>query len=290
MPLRPLRSLFRKWKQQTDRSHLWRISRHLSESRLRLAEDDSLALVPDYFLRPEARGSGLFLGFYSDGGVEYALREYGLWHLMVEQSTSGELAVEIRDTSERFHRLRISDAQTGAVHTEIRAGLEPREDGTWLYVDWILSQRPGAVFAPERPALPGQEHPGSGHSREILELLLIMGGRLDCAGVMGRPSHFHNGVMYRVHFRFGDPVLEGRFAAIRDAQRDAGLSLSEASWAIERGALREDDDVVRWEPGLVLAPLVPDAEFEDAAWEATVDEARKGARLRFDLPRVEEPA
>jgi hypothetical protein len=285
MPLQPLRRLFQEWKQQADRSHLWRISRRLSKSRLRHEDDDEL-FVPDYFLRPEARGGALFLGFYSGEGIEYALREYGLWDLMVGQSTSGELVVAVQDTAERFHRLLISDARTGGVHTEIRASLEQREDGVWLYVNWILSQRPGAEFAAERPALPGQDHPGGGHGREILELLLIMGHRLGCVGVMGRPSHFHNAVMYRVHFRFEDPVVEGRFAAIRDAQRKAGLSLAAASWAIERGALRQGDEVVAWDPGLVLAPLVREAEFQDAAWLSAVDQARRGAQWRFDLQLV----
>ena len=269
-----LRNLLADWHLRQERSRLWRIARRLDTAALTIDDDDG-PLVPDDFLVPESRAGSHFLGFYSPSGIEYALRAYGIWERMQAAAPSGRLVVQVLDTCDRLQRLRVVDADEGALVGELRAGFEWRDQRQWLYVDWILSQRPGADFPPDRPALPGQEHPGGGIGRELMEIVLLMGHRLHCDGLVGRPAYFHNAVLYQVHFGFEDPAAEALYRATRAAWKASGLSLGEASWAVLNGRLRDREGrVVRWDPAIMLAPLIPAAEFETPGWK------EEGVRLR----------
>lgn len=285
MPWSDLRKLLAEWHHRKERSRLWRIARRLDTVALTTDEDDDDPLVPEDFLVPESRASNHFLGYYSSPGIEYALRAYGLWERMEDAAPSGRLEVHVLDTRERLQRFRVVDAEDGALVGELRAGFEWRNQRQWLYVDWILSQRPGAEFPIERPPLPGQEHPGGGIGRELMEVVLLIGHRLHCDGLVGRPAYFHNAVLYQIHFGFEDPASEGLYRAIRAAWMASGLSLGEASWAVLNGRLRDaDDQVVRWDPAIMLAPLVPAAEFETPAWQEEAARRRRSLDLRIVPP------
>lgn len=277
------------WCVRKERSRLWRVARHLDAVSLTCDEEDAGPLVPEDFLVPETRAARHFLGFYSAAGIEYALRAYGVWERMERAASSGRLVVRFLDASSRLERLQVLDADRGDLVGEIRAGFWWRGERQWLYVDWILSQRPGEPFDPRRPKLPGQEHPGGGIGLELMEIVLIMGQRLRCDGVIGRPSHFHNAVLYRPHFRFEDPASEGFYRAVVDAWQASGMSLGEASWAVLEGRLLDaGGGVVKWEPSPMLAPLVPGAELEDDAWEQAASR-RHGETKLVLLPRAATP-
>ncbi len=281
-----LRKLMAELHHRQERSRLWRIARRLDTVALTAGDDDDDPLVPEDFLVPESRAGSHFLGFYSEPGIEYGLKAYGIWERMEDAAPSGRLEVQILDTCDRLQRLRVVDAGDGELVGELRAGFEWRDQRQWLYVDWILSQRPGAPFPPERPPLPGQEHPGGGIGRELMEVVLIMGHRLHCEGLVGRPAYFHNAVLYRIHFGFAEAAAEGRYRAIRDAWEASGLSLGEASWAILNGRLLDPDgQEVRWDPAIMLAPLVPAAEFETEEWEEEAERRRR--ELSFRIVRAE---
>ena len=97
--------------------------------------------------------------------------------------------------------------------------------------------------------------------------------------------YIHNAVLYQVHFGFADPLAEGRYRAIRDAWKASGLSLGAASWAILDGRLRDGDgDPVRWDPAIMLAPLVPAAEFETQDWQERAERHRRTLDLRIVPP------
>lgn len=283
MPWRSLQRWFRKWQRSQERSRLWRISRRLDPASL-VADDvgDDELFIPEDFLRAEQREASHFLGYYSRAGLRHALREYGLWERF-EQLCEGEPTLEIADTTEAFHRLRLCDLAGGPPLVEVRAGLHRHRGLRWLYIDWMLLQHPGRDFSEQRPRLPGQDHPGLRAGHAIMEILLIMAHRLECDGVMGRPARFHNAWMYRGHFRFEDPLQEGLMRATLRAMGEAGLGLAEAAWAIEDGRLREQhgDEPVIWEPGRILAPLHPSAEYQDPTWEQQVQGELKRRQLYF---------
>jgi hypothetical protein len=142
-----------------------------------------------------------------------------------------------------------------------------------LAVEWLLLQDPTASFTPARPAMPGQKHPGLGLAPAVIEMLAQTARRLDLAGLLATPARYANALLGGQWFRFLDPKVEGRLAALRQVL--AGRSLREAAALMEAGAVRTGDGVaVLWEPADQALPLHPglQAYFESADYAAARDQ------------------
>ncbi len=264
------------------RSRLWSIGGGLDSSLLRRMDEDVL-IDPDLLMGAvEDRAAPLFLNHYSALGLRYALTRYGLWERLAARA-GGTPHVDIAGVGQAVQTMRILNRPDGEALVELSAGLTsaaavdaplPAMEHRWLSVEWLCLQDPTRSFSEGRPPLPGQKHPGLGEGREVIELLLIMGWRLGCAGLFGRPAWFHNAVMYRIHFRFLDPQEEGRMRGLLRAWRASGLGLGDFSRAVDGGRLQsEAGEPVKWTPGVVVAPLLAEAEFQDDAWEAAAKES-----------------
>ena len=279
-----------------ERMRMWRIAERLDAARLhRLDEQEPFAL-DDLLGSPEARAGRVFLGVYSEAGLLYAFKQYGIWQHVVDVSQD-EPVLRIEGTGETVQSIRITDGPGGPEIVEVRASLRygfgaddsvnhdlpgPR-NVPWLHVEWLKLQHPYKPFPPERARLPGQDHPGLGIGREAMEMMLISGWRLGCLGVVSFPAWFHNAVLYRIHYRFVDPVEEGRFLALVDAWLTAGISLSQASFDVDEGRVRDPEGrEVYWHPGPMVAPLDERAELEhDNDWLEAVAEAHDEASYVF---------
>jgi hypothetical protein len=87
--------------------------------------------------------------------------------------------------------------------------------------------------------------PGLGLARELGVLLTAMARRLDLAGVVFRPAHFHTAFSARHHLAFIDPVRQGRFEAlVRDLSH---LPLAAATEAVADGRVLLDGEPYAWE-------------------------------------------
>ena len=87
--------------------------------------------------------------------------------------------------------------------------------------------------------------------------------------------------MYRIHFRFLDPAEEGQMRALLRAWRASGLRLGGFSQAVEAGRVVDAQGApLKWAPGVVVAPLMAEAEFQDDAWERV---AKKGSEAHFEV-------
>ena len=96
--------------------------------------------------------------------------------------------------------------------------------------------------------------PGLGMGEAVMELLVIMCGRLRTAGLINTPEHFHNAQMYSSQFFYLDPVLNGKLKAIaRDLLPN--YSLFEATWAIDLKCVLENGRPFEWFTGDQLIPL-----------------------------------
>ncbi len=125
-----------------------------------------------------------------------------------------------------------------------------------LAIEWLLLQNPYAQFTDERPALPGQTHPGLGQARLILQWLIALAQEMALEGIANFPEYYHNAFLYQRDFHFYDPMREGLLLAL---SRDlAGLSLAERTWAIERGQVcGAHGEKFVWESELQILPLTP---------------------------------
>ena len=279
-----------------QRSRLWRVAERLDAVRLHTVDED-FSWDPNALVgAPEDRAGRLFLGVYSEAGLIYALRSYGLWSKL-ESVARDEPVLTVLGTGESVQQFTIRDGAEGPLLVDVKAGLRYGSDGDpdktqdlpgprdkrWFAMEWLTLQNPYVEFPPERPALPGQDHPGLGSGREVMELMLISAWRLGCLGIAASPAWFHNAVMYRVHFRFVDPEEEGRFLSMLDAWEAAGTSLAQASRDMQAGKVLDDDgQPVQWRPGPIVAPLAPEADLEqDPTWSERVAEAKAASSFTF---------
>lgn len=176
------------------------------------------------------------LGYYSTQGVELALERYGLLH-QVRAFGFKEPTIVIALDDPSGHRVRLfGDAAKSELLLELvlRRDRRTLQGFELLFVEWLLLQNPRVGFSPDRPRLPGQEHPGLGLVHEVVAMLVMVCERLQLEGVLYVPAHFHTAVFSGASgLRWLRPRDEARFQAMCKAT--AGMGLAEASWALEDG-------------------------------------------------------
>ncbi|MBN1945650.1 MAG: hypothetical protein JW797_08225 [Bradymonadales bacterium] len=204
-----------------------------------------------------------FLDQYTAQGIYLALERYGL---IGELQKAGleQLAVWLDPKDPFLHHLCIYHGgrmTRDSLVAELRVHVTSRpaqydfsaelgdRSTRFLVVDWLVLQNPTRSFTPQRPPLPGQLHPGLSVGHQVLELLVIMAERLEMAGILSVPMHYHNAYLFRHRSNFVSPEKEGRFLAlVRDL---AGYPLVQASWAAYLGCVLDSSGGValQWEGG-----------------------------------------
>ena len=234
---------------------------------------------------------GLFLGRLDAAMLERELEEAGILSGLAER---GYPSVRIRTSLEAGeHRLRILpvggstpllDLRTSESSTFLkdprmsRLGLEVL---SFLSMNWLTLQDPRRTFTKDRPALPGQEHPGLGLLRCVYSRLIQWAEDWGKDGLLGFPEYYHNAAIYSRAFRFLSPVRQGRFEALRQAL--SGLPLAEASRLVSEGRVRDGatEQALLWEPAEMVAATSTDVRhyLESADYRTAAADAGKAARF-----------
>jgi nucleotide-binding universal stress UspA family protein len=199
--------------------------------------------------RRTLRPPELFLKYYSQAGLTRILEEYGIFPLLRQKGFADPQVILSLDDPFR-QRLRIGfdglkDEGHLLVEMVLHEGIlesgRPGEGSgrghyfSVLMVEWLLMQNPRASFTRERPPLPGQRHPGLGLSREILQLISLIGLRIGMDGIAIHPQHVHAALLYHRLFSCYNPVQEGQLCALlRDTE---SFNLDDVSWAVELDCL-----------------------------------------------------
>lgn len=239
-------------------AHLRKLSRLLPSTRLSAdpAVDDWSPTAEELFTaRP--LGPTRLLNFYSRHGVEMALQRYGVLDHM-RQRGFDHLSVEFDLGETTGQTVRVMDR---GEHPALLMELRVRRDSSTvpganlLAVDWLLLQNPRAKFLPERPALPGQQHPGLGLLREITSILVLACERVGLDGILLTPSHYHIAAQNEALFHFLRPRDEAHFRALSRAV--AGLRLADAIRVLDQGRVvrRDTGEPVRWQPSPLILPV-----------------------------------
>jgi hypothetical protein len=216
-----------------------------------VSEEHPEAIGEDLFSgRRGSRISNLFLKHYSHGGLVRIFEEYGLLALLREKGfTEPKIAINLDDPYRQRLRVCFSgmeDERHTLIELILREGIleaphlkdAPGRGHYYpvLMVEWLCMQNPTVVFTPERPPLPGQQHPGLGISREILQLISLLGMRIGKDGIAIHPQYFHAAHLYHRLFKCYNPVQEGQLGALmRDTEE---FNLDDVSWAIDLDCLR----------------------------------------------------
>lgn len=237
-----------------------KISRRLTTHQLRRLREKDIELGYGQLFSPDTSscGSPYFLGYYSPSGIRYALEKYGFFKEL-HQRGFNDLKLVINTDDPYKQQIKIYEhlKQPGYLLGElvlkkkyitVYSPFPSRVHGRHfevVAVEWLCMQNPGTQFSPERPRLPGQKYPGLGMGDMVMEILVIMCGRLRTAGLLNVPEHFHNAQMYSSQFFYLHPLYEAKRAAIeRDLLQKH--SLSTVSWAIDLGCVLENDQPFQW--------------------------------------------
>jgi hypothetical protein len=151
-------------------------------------------------------------------------------------------------------------------------------------VHWVREEDPTAVFQPDRPPLPLQQHPGLGVLRLAFRVVVRMAAELEKDGVASVPKFFHDAaIFFRSRlFLFLDGEEQGRFEALtRDLRQ---LSLRQASLALVSGAVRDNAATMCWMPGYQVFPLsaLLTAYLHSPQYAAQVNVGFSHSRYRVD--------
>ncbi|MCA9565882.1 MAG: hypothetical protein KC561_20435, partial [Myxococcales bacterium] len=179
------------------------------------------------------------LGFYSEHGVELALERYGVLPLIRELGFT-QIAVSVHNGRMVRVTAVTEEAPDGPRHLLIETVADRsfrHKPFELLAIEWLLLQNPVAAIPPDRPLLPGQNHPGLGCLREIFGMFLMSCERLGLDGILFAPSHYHVAAQAKGMMQFLEPSDEARFLNIESALQ--GYTLAEATRIVHSGNLRD---------------------------------------------------
>lgn len=313
----PFAELLKALEAQRHHRDLWRVARSLTPVTLKAegdldGEDGFGGVSADDLLGhdPPAR----FLNYYSEAGIDRALRAYG-FDVRLRERGYGDIRVRLAREDAFTTTLRIygvcdgPEGEEAVLIHENRCRLLPFPRPRWLSdqewaelgselqavrIEWMLLQDPRAEFTERRPRLPGQVHPGLGIGRQVLELLQILGWRLQIAAFVVNPFYVHNAILYSPAYVFVEPEDHGWFLALLRAAGERPLQdialavqhgfLKSGTTSLARAQARAPVKRLGWparpqiEPlARPLARLYGSAAYRDAAYQAL-----ESARLEFD--------
>lgn len=250
----------------------------------------------------ERRGNPRFLEFYGVDGLELALERYGMLSALRSRGWR-DIRVETKVDDDR-HTMVIEGVHDrhpeGSHLVEFvvrRDRLIPdealRQDYglgacyEMLTVDWLTLRNPAETFTPRRPRLPGQDAPGLRLGEQVLEVMYRIVERLNLDGMLTVGEYFHNAVIYRRELKFFDASAAARCRALEALLLDReGLSLAQATWAVEWGLVRNDEGPMRWRGEAQIRAFSPDLVAYFTAPERRLDIEEQGALMSFALDRA----
>jgi hypothetical protein len=252
----------------------------------------------------QRRGSSLFLGRFTMAEVQAVLekkgflkesRKRGFWPLVYAIDSSAYPV-------QRFQIfLREKSPELCMVDLKIREGrFDPRGRALpgfpenilrTLNFEWLTLQNPLAQFTEKRGALPGQQRPGLGMSKRIMDVLGFLGKRMHQDALLAFPAFYHNAVLFSRYFRFVNPEKEGEIQAIR--RTFLHMPIKQLAWIVQLNCLRMGDGkVYEWraeEQMLALRPELKDY-FGSRGYRDRVRDVLRTLRFDVDWERFEEKA
>ena len=99
-----------------------------------------------------------------------------------------------------------------------------------VIIEWLSAQNPFNNYDNHKPQLPGQNRPGLGSLKYMMEIMYLVGANLHIDGFMDVPNHLHGAVMYSRKFKFFNPAHEAILQAMLRDLKD--YSMADLSWGM----------------------------------------------------------
>jgi len=244
----------------------------------------------------EDKATSLFLGRYSIAEVASVLgkrnffkeaRKRDLWPLTFTLDSSGHPV-------QRYQIfLKEAKPENLIVDLKIREGrLKPKDDlpfpaeffeFDFLVLEWLTLQNPLLSFSRKRPPLPGQEHPGLGLGRKVVDVFVYLARLTQKDGVLAFPAYFHNALLFARYFHFLNPEKQGEILAIEKAFPD--IPFKHLAWIVYLNCLRkEGGEVYEWTAEEQVYPLNRALKdyFESKPYRQKIKECLNRRRFSID--------
>jgi hypothetical protein len=192
-----------------------------------------------------------FCGLYTLQGLHRVLHAYGVTR-QLRAIGLGDAQLHLESSDAFHHRLHVC-LPGGQTIMDLRMRLFEHHGEAVVGIDWLTMQHPLHTFTDDKPALPGQQHPGTGMARLVLQLLVLLARRLGRVALVTVPERWHLAVLYA---RAGFSPVDGSVAAdLRDIgvmMLRSGLSFHAAAWALEQNQIVDDDGrAIGFRPGMM---------------------------------------
>lgn len=228
----------------------WKIAQRLQTDQLRKSTETKWNFSDASLFHVDIgeRGSRFFLGYYSEEGIKLALEKYGVYHKLKKKGFNNVRT--IIDTSDPYkHRIAFYENKIKQDNLLMDLILRKQDfilkmpfqcqnnnkSYLGLGIDWLCMQNINAQFTDKRPQLPGQQYPGLGMASILVEILVIMCWRLNLAGLINVPEHYHNAILYSRIFYYLDPIIQTKLKAIQRGFE--GFTLDKISWGVDWGCV-----------------------------------------------------
>lgn len=221
---------------------------------------------------------GKFLGMYDEKQIMGMLKKAGIMEILSGRGYK-DLVVSVSRQDNYTSRLYVDfdskeEKETRLIEVVVREavfrpkqsfvkGFEFQEGLSILLIEWLALQDPRASFTPDKPRLPGQEHPGLGGLKNMQGVLYSLGRKIGKDAIIDIPEYYHAAVIYaRLYselysrkYSFFSPFEGGQLQAmIRDFR---GKPLADVSFAVALDCLLDGKtgEPARWMPSEQVYPI-----------------------------------
>lgn len=247
-------------------------------------------------------GYDLYLNKYTKEDIKHTLVRAGIWDKIRKEGFK-KLMLEM-DTRDPYHQrlcLYFDEVSPKNMLAQIilsTGTFVPRknfvesikiEKMNMLIIEWLCLQNPLKKFTDEKPQLPGQDFPGLGVGRRIVEVIKGVAEDLNMDGILNYPQYYHNAVMYSEIFRFYNPVIYGRMLAIK--QLLSKVTLAESAWIVHLGCIIDENTGKRfeWKAEEMILPISKTLVdyFSSEGYNRIVKKTIEGSKFSVDTRRYE---
>ena len=215
----------------------------------------------------EEKSTSLFLGRFAMAEVQAVMGRKNFYREARNRGLQ-PLSFELDSSEYPVQRLRIFHEEPNPdkmiVDLKIREGrLSPKPylhldpvffEHDYLVIEWLTLQNPRLPFSDKRPPLPGQQHPGLGLRKKVVDIFVYIARLLRKDGLLAFPAYFHNAVLFSRFFSFLNPEKLAEIQAIEKAFPK--IPFKHLAWIVYLNCLKyEDGRVYEWKAEEQVYPL-----------------------------------
>jgi len=153
----------------------------------------------------------------------------------------------------------------------------------FLVLEWLTLQNPLARFTGQKTPLPGQDHPGLGFGKKMVDLFYYLARLNKNQGVVAYPAYFHNALLFLRFFEFISPQKKAEVEVIRGTFNK--MTFKELAWIVHLECLRDKEGgIYKWEAEEMLLPIDKrlDRYFDSKKYKKEVKKAKKELIFSID--------